>query len=132
MKQFLKICLWTQVFSLIFALVAFRMLPDPRMAGSMTGPVFLLSGALPFLGILVRRTSFKNFSFWLSLVFTLFFSVPMLWKRFMLYGVDFKDITYYGISSGIFHRLSGFVFLVVMAALIVDLIRLRRQEKASK
>lgn len=129
MSYFLKVCLWSQVFAFIFALVAFAGLGDPRLAGSMTGPVFLLSGALPVFGLLARRISFRQISLWVSLVFTLFFSGPMLLKRFIHYGEDFANITYYGISSGLFHRLSSVAYLVLFAALIFDLWKLKKSQK---
>jgi len=129
MKQFLKVCLWTQVFSFLFATVMFAGLGNPRLAGSLTGPVFLLTGALPFLGVFVRRTNFKQVSLWVSLLFTFVFSGPMLWKRIAMYGHDFSEITYYGMTSATFHRISSVAFLFLFFALSYDLLRLRQKLK---
>ncbi|HAG91499.1 MAG TPA: hypothetical protein DCL41_06490 [Bdellovibrionales bacterium] len=129
MKKFFQICLWTQVFAFLFATVMFAGLGNPRLAGSLTGPVFLLTGALPFLGILARRTHWTQFSFWWSLLFTLTFSGPMLWKRFLMYGQNFSEITYFGMSSAHFHRLSSIAFLILFFTLLLDLYRIRKAQK---
>lgn len=129
MIQFLKVCMWTQVFAFVFALMAFGFLADPRLAGSLTGPVFLLSGALPAMGILARRITIRQVSFWASVFFTLFFSGPMLMKRFILYGQAFSEITYYGISSGVFHRISSVAYLALFACLMWDLFYQKRKNR---
>lgn len=130
MIQFLKVCLWTQVFSLILAFVAFGVFADPRTAGSLTGPVFLLSGALPALGLIAKRITVRQVSFWVSVLFTVFFSGPMLIKRFALYGRPFSEITYYGISSGMFHRLSSLAYLILFGCLIWDLFCAKQKKPA--
>jgi|FLYM01.1.fsa_nt_gi hypothetical protein len=80
-------------------------------------------------GILVKRISLRQTSFWMSAVFTFFFSGPLLLKRMMYFGSAFSEITFYGMSSQVFHRVSSIAYLILFLSLAFDLYRIRRQPK---
>lgn len=120
-RRLIFLCLGVQAVAIVFGLLAFAYFEDPKVAGRLTGPLFLLSGSFPFLlaigGWLPKKTS----SVVASMALTLFFSLPMLMIWYQSLGTSFVQMTFFGIPGPIFHRLSSGMFLILIGCEVFDL-----------
>lgn len=102
--------------------VAFKVF-EPRPAGLVASVMFLTLGLVTLVKLPAPRVRFGTF--WATLLY-LFGSVfPILITRLMFWELEFRDVTIFGIPGPKYHGISGTIYLAMMAATFIDLLRLR-------
>jgi len=111
--------------------VTFRLVESRYTAALWTGSIFLLLG----LGILYwayNKLKYKRAPlFWVSLVHTFVFSIPILFTRALSFS-DEPLVAVMGIDAAAMHRAASTCFGLLVAATIFELIRQIWLTKAKK
>lgn len=118
-----------EILAAMLAVASFRAVESRWTAGIIAGTGFLLLGGW---GVWISRQwpdRFRSLSYYLIRVHLWVISLPMVATRLWL-GVegDFSQAYVLGIPAGTFHRLSEWVYLLLILATIADYFRTRRHQ----
>lgn len=128
MKKDLQRFLVFQLVALVWALAMFRLIEIKWQAGLMAGGMFVALGLFMVLRSLRWIGRFRMASFYLARIHLWLFALPMVLVRLRFLGHDFADLHFLGISGPIYHRISEMAFLIMVAATLVDWLRVRAAE----
>lgn len=124
-RRLLAIDLIALVFIIVSVIATFRLIEERRIAALVAGSQFIFIGTLLFaqsLRLPHRRTSLL---FWSSLIFLFGVALPMVIQRLRYWNHDFSEISIWGISGPHFHSLSNGFYLLLIAGVIAEWIKVR-------
>ncbi len=127
-KDFL-VFLGLEILAVIWAGTVFRLFDSRLLAGFLAGTYFIGFGVFVLWRMLASREFKRLFSFYPLLVHLFVISIPMMVARFLNTEQEFSTIRIWGMEGPQFHRLSTMVFLVLILATVLDLIRYWRRTK---
>jgi hypothetical protein len=118
-----------EAFAVLWAGLVFSLVPAKLLAGALAGSYFLGFGF--YMLIKMHTWEGKNTSptWYLLFVHIFAISIPMLISRFAQAALGFDDVKILGIPGPIFHKISSGVFVALVAATVIDLIRSVRAKK---
>jgi hypothetical protein len=99
---------------------------SPPVAGLIAGAGFLLLGISLIVFVSRGQRPLAQASFWASSLYLAVAVIPILMARLLNWGIEFKDITIFGLQGPEFHRLSGSLYVGLLAATVVDWLRALR------
>lgn len=119
-----------QIVAIAWAGLVFRIFDSRLIAGFMAGLYFVGSGV--YMLWRVGRWSDRVYSvtFYPLAVHVLLISVPMMVVRLAQTQSAFEDILIWGMPGPVFHRISTTVFMILIIATVIDLVRVSRSKKA--
>jgi len=114
---------------ILLVILSFRMIPDKKTASMVTS--FLFIGST--LGILYWETRYPDYrkraSFWGALGFLLLSALPVFFMRIFNWDLAFDDILVAGVSGAEMHKISNYIFMMMMLCFFVDSYRERLKER---
>lgn len=127
-RLFLKVLL-AEIAVVFVVMGIFKSIEDRMIAGMTAGVVFVGLGAF-ILSLGLRAVEFRRTATFVFGCIHLFaMSLPMLLTRLMTAGEEFKNVSVLGMSGPVFHRVSTSIYLFMMAATVIDLVRSWRRER---
>jgi hypothetical protein len=127
-KRVFNIIFISEVVAMVFAMAVFRLIEPKMLAALFAGSMFVLLG-LEILAFGVFRPELrKTFTFPLGMLHLFVMAIPLLAMRVYHYGTDFSAIHVWGLPGPVFHHVSEFLYLGLMAGTAADRIRLRLRE----
>jgi hypothetical protein len=119
----LRIFLILQILAIAVAGTAFSQLSSKIVAGAIAGSFFVGSGLFMFKRLWRWSDKWRSFTLYPLFIHVFLISIPMVTVRFSQIQSNFEDIKIWGLEGPIFHRLSSNIFMLLVAATIIDLIR---------
>lgn len=114
---------------ILSVILSFRIIPDKKTASIVTSFLFIASSA----GIMYWETRYPGFkkraSFWGALGFLLFSALPVFLMRVLNWDMPFEEIQFLGISGAEMHKISNYVFILMMVCFFIDSYLERVKEK---
>ncbi|MGZ3690514.1 MAG: hypothetical protein ACXVAX_03360 [Pseudobdellovibrio sp.] len=108
LKQIVILVAW------VFVVIAlFTFIKDKQVAGATAGVGFILIPTW-FLFSEVKRTHWNLFQVISLLAFLLLSGLPIFLLRITNWGVDFKDLSLFGLSANFLHQSSNVLYLVMV------------------
>lgn len=116
---------------LVIALVPaiFRWIEPRLVAGMVAGSVFVALGLLIFISGLLRPEVRRSYSFVMGCVHLFVVALPMVTIRLLNSQSAFEDVRIWGLSGPVFHKLSTWVFMILLLATAVDIYRIWAKRK---
>lgn len=114
-----------EILAVIWALLLFRTIGDPRLAGVIAGVDFLFVGFFIIWRCWKWSKKWTSGTFWLALVHVWLVSLPILGARLYNWEKPMKEIEILGVGADHFHRTSEVIYLLLILATLVDLVRSR-------
>lgn len=111
---------------LIFANVS-----DRFRAGMIAGSLFIALGVWIVSSGLRDRDFRKLWTFFIGCVHLFAIALPMVITRILTSDLSFEAVRIWGLPGPIFHRLSTGLYVALVVATVFELIRARREGKAS-
>jgi hypothetical protein len=97
-----------------FVILFFKIIPDRQWAAFWAGMLFLVSPLLVAVDQF-RRAKFRERLFFVGVLqFLLLFAVPILGLRLMNWGESFDQLSIFGLSGIILHKLSSKSYIIMM------------------
>jgi len=128
----LTLFLGLQLFAVIWAGICFSFIESRLLAGALAGGYFVLSGLFMAWRSWRWQNKWRSATIYPLFVHVFAISLPMVVARFMQAGTGFEAVTILGLGGPTFHRISSWVFGVLVLATLIDLIRLRRAAKTAR
>jgi hypothetical protein len=119
---------------IFLVLLTFRVVPDKKLASVITSIFFIGSS----VGIMIWEMKYpgykKRISFWGCAGFLLLSAIPIFLMRILNWNLSFEEIQFAGISGAEMHKLSTYVFFLLMVCFFVDsyLERLKEKDQESQ
>ena len=105
---------------ILLVLATFKVVPDKKIASLITSFFFIASS----VGILMWEMKYpgykKRISFWGVIGFLLLSALPIFLMRVLNWNLSFEEIQFAGISGAEMHKLSTYVFFLLMICFFVD------------
>ena len=131
-RRDLFIFLGLQVFAVIWAGLVFSQIESRLIAGALAGGYFVLSAAFMLWRALKWPNRWQSATIYPLSLHLFGISLPMVVTRFMQTQMRFEEIHIWGLPGPVFHQLSSWIFTALVAATVVDLIRLGLRERNPK
>lgn len=116
--------------SVVWAALAFVIIPSKTIAGASAGGFFLLLALFMLYRILRWPNWWSAWTFYPLVLFLAGSVIPMLWVRFSNIGVPFNSLRILGMAAPEFHRVSsstlGLLILVTLAETIAEIVKLKK------
>jgi hypothetical protein len=109
----------------IFAVTGLFQTLDRQIAGLIGGVFFILLGAFLYLRLFRSGNFVRTITFWWLQIYFFLTVLPVFVIRVMNWGRPFNELTILGVSATTYHHLAEGVYLGLMLATIIDLIRAR-------
>lgn len=108
--QFLVLLGW------IFIVTAlFKVIPDKQIAGIVTGLGFLLWPTI-FLVNEFKKNTVNRVHVALLVLFLVCSALPVFFLRVLNWGVEFDTLSFFGVPSVMIHKVSRYLYLMMMAS----------------
>ena len=101
----------------------FRIIENRIVAGAVAGSVFVLLGALIVGLVWSKGGRWKALSLYAGSVHLFWVALPLLITRMMNTSMPFDSMYVWGLPGPVFHKISNYVYLVMMATTAVDWVR---------
>lgn len=105
----------------------FQLIANRLYAGMVAGSIFVSLGVWIVLGGV--RSSKKGWSLFVGLVHLFLIAIPMLSIRLLNASAEFQDVKIWGLPGPVFHKLSTWVYMVLIVATLADFVQAKRREK---
>ncbi|MGE0528559.1 MAG: hypothetical protein AB7G93_17455 [Bdellovibrionales bacterium] len=128
----LKFFLALQIFAVIWAGMVFSLIEARVWAGALAGGYFLGAGLFMLARIWKWPRKWKSLTLYPLFLHVFLISIPLLVSRFLQIGKDFEAVQVLGLEGPVFHRLSTMVFSALIAATLLDLVRVWRGAQSLK
>jgi hypothetical protein len=131
-KRDLIVFLVLQLIAIVVAGASFKIFESRVVAGAVAGSYFVASGLY-----MVRRV-WRWFDRWQALmtypllVHVFVISIPLLVIRMSNTGVEFSDLKIFGVPGPVFHQISTTIFMIMMIATVVDLVRVLMRKRVNR
>ncbi len=122
----LIIFLVVELVILVSAVLAFKLFEKKATAGLVAGSLFLLMGLLIFFRTLSWPHRWRSLVFWVNLLYLFGVALPMMVSYIDVGSEGFRQAEILGISASKFHWASEQVYLSLLLATLVDLIRAKK------
>lgn len=131
-KKDLLVFLVLQLIAIVVAGAAFKVFESRIVAGAVAGSYFVASGLYMLRRLWRWSNKWKALMTYPLLVHVFGISIPLLVIRMGNTSVEFSDLKVFGIPGPAFHQISTTVFMIMIGATVVDLIRVFRQKPFSR
>ena len=98
----------------------FRLIENRIVAGGVAGTVFVLLGLLIVILVWKKGGRWKALSLYAGGVHLFGVALPLLITRMMNTSMPFDAMFVWGLPGPVFHKMSNYVYLVMMATTVVD------------
>jgi len=119
-----------QIIAIVWAGLVFRIFDSRLLAGFMAGAYFVGSGLYMLWRVWRWPDRIKALTLYPLAVHVFIISIPMMIVRLARTQAAFEDIQIWGLPGPVFHRLSTTVFMILIIATVIDLIRISRSKRA--
>lgn len=128
---FLKF-LVAELFTIVAVVATFRLVEERLIAGAIAGSIFSLLGiAIVIRGI--RDRGFRSgFTFYAGCAHLFLSSLPLMITRFLNRAVGFEQVNVLGLPGPVFHKVSTAIFLLLIAATVIDAFRDWRNRRVAQ
>ena len=109
----------------------FKLIPDRPTAGLVAGSVFFVSTLL-VIGLEWKFVRKWTWALSGGVVFFVFAVLPILVMRYLSWGIPFEEARLFGISGGIWHRASNYLYLLMLAGIFISLQKTRMMTSPKK
>jgi hypothetical protein len=109
-----------ELFAILWAGVAFALLPSKLLAGALAGGYFVLSGFYMLARVQRWPRKWQSCTWYFLLGHVFAISLPMLISRFVQRDIGFGDVRIWGLPGPVFHNVSTIVFSGLILATVVD------------
>lgn len=122
-KNELVLFLGLELLAIVVAGLSFSLIESRLIAGAVAGSYFVTFGL--YMVLRTARYSGKwRLFYWYPLVIHVFvISIPMVITRFMNSDRAFEEVKIWGLEGPVFHRLSTFVFSLLIIGTLIDIFR---------
>jgi hypothetical protein len=127
--------IFLQLVIVVLVILSFRLIPEKRMASLVATSLFLLGAGFVLLMEAKTSQGRKGLSFLSTLIFVLFFVVPIIVLRIKSWDGVFELESLFGITGGQLHRGSNVAFMVMLSCYFFESLkeaRLKASLKAEK
>jgi hypothetical protein len=118
-----------QIVAIAVAGLSFGLIGNRLLAASVAGGYFVLSGLYMVYTAYAWKDKWRTFMWYPLLAHVFAVSIPMVSTRFLQASLAFHEIKIWGLAGPQFHRLSTFVFSVLILATLFDLLRSMRANR---
>lgn len=122
-RRDLLLFLALELIAIVWAGAVFSLFTSRLLAGALAGAYFVLSAAFMLVRALRWPDRVKALTPYALALHLFGVSLPMVITRFLNADQPFESVRILGLEGPEFHRLSTTVFSVLMAATLVDLVR---------
>jgi uncharacterized YccA/Bax inhibitor family protein len=131
MQRIYRNFFFVEIAVIIAVTAVFKAIPERIVAGAVAGTMFVLLG-LVIVGWglklpAVRRTP----TFFAGLIHLFGSALPLMVTRFLNSAAVFEDVRVLGLPGPVFHQVSTFIYLGLMAATVFDWVRAHRAARAA-
>lgn len=117
----------------ILAVVAtFRLIDERLIAGAVAGSIFSILGIVIVVRGIRDRSFRSGFTFYAGCAHLFLSSLPLMITRFLNRAVGFEQVNVLGLPGPVFHKVSTGIFLVLIAATVIDAVRDWRKRRAAE
>lgn len=104
----------------VLVILAFKVIPDKKMASMLTSALFILST----LAIIYWESRYPDFqkrpSFWGAVTFLVVSALPIFAVRLIYWDLPFDEIRVGGITGAEMHKISNYVFILMLVSFFID------------
>ena len=111
---------------------AFKLIPDKKIASLVAGSAFLLSSILISYYEGYVRKEIRSFSFLTTAVFLLLAAIPIFSMRVLFWSSDFQELELLGMKMELLHKVSNYLFMLMLIGYFVDSMRKNIAEAKEK
>lgn len=112
-----------EIVTLVGVIAAFRVIPVRPVAGVLAGLFFILLGFFILIKSLRRESYRGSLTFWVNLVHLFGTSLPIMVVYLWTLPDGFRTVYLFGVSGTEFHWFSEQVYVGLMGATLIDLVR---------
>mgnify|MGYP000561648035 CR=1 FL=1 len=94
---------------------------DKQIAGLIGGFIFSILGIFIGLRLVQTRSFLTSATFWWLFVYMFYSVLPMMITRLTNWGVEFEQLTIWGITGPDFHQVARNIYLILILATVIDL-----------
>jgi hypothetical protein len=105
----------------VIAVMSLFQFVDKQISGLLGGFIFSLLGVFIGFRLLRAQVFYKSATFWWLFVYMFYSVLPLLLARLTNWGVAFDELKIWGISGPDFHLVARNIYLVLIAATLIDL-----------
>jgi hypothetical protein len=128
-RKDLLVFLGLELFAIVWAGLVFSLLPSKLFAGAMAGGYFVVFGLFVLYRISRWSRPWRSLTIYPLLVHVFGVAIPMLVTRFVHADLDFSQVKVWGLPGPVFHQLSTTIFSLLIAATVIDLLRVKLANK---
>ena len=109
-----------EVITVLAVMITFKLIENRVHAGLIAGTFFIS------LGLLIVGNGFKHsqlrktVTFYLGCIHLFGVALPMVGTRLLNLSADFSDVRIWGLPGPIFHKVSTWIFMVMMIATLAE------------
>lgn len=128
-RKDLLVFLGLELFAVLWAGLVFSLLPSKLLAGALAGGYFVLSGLFMLYRLAHWSKPWQSVTIYPLLVHVFGVAIPMLVTRFVHADLDFSQVRVWGLPGPVFHQFSTTIFTFLIAATVIDLLRVKLANK---
>lgn len=125
LNKLLSVFLFFEFLTVVYVMGVFKLIADRQIAALFAGSGFILLGVGISWFSFKSKARFQLVSFWAALIFLGSIAVPMMIVRLWSWGTPFELVSIFGIPGPKFHGLSNTIYMLLVAATVLDRLRLR-------
>ena len=119
-----RLFLFLELVVVLLIIGIFKFIEDRPIAGLIAGSVFLISTLL-VIGIEWWAIRKMTWALGGALLFLLGAVIPIFILRLSSWGIPFDEASLLGVSGGVWHKASNYLYLLMLAGIFISLQRAR-------
>ncbi len=123
MNRFYGCLLTVELITVALAPIIFINIEDRLVAGMIAGAIFVALGIFIVMIGVQSKAFRKTATFWAGCLHLFGSALPLLITRLINFSKGFEDIVVLGLPGPVFHKVSTFIFLILILATSFDLIK---------
>jgi hypothetical protein len=110
----------------------FQLIPLKVYAAIAASVVFIAMGIFINIAALRWNEFYKSATFWVAQAHLFFSAIPLLVYRLLNFNTGFDQIQIFGIPGPEFHEIATRIYVVLLAATLLDLVRVTLRKRRTK